>query len=79
MLGLLLGTVVPSFDVISVELRQMVHTRRQLLRWKMCRAFLKAVGMRLATSITYVGPAVDAISSLNVTCMRQRSLHDYCS
>ena len=24
-----------------------LHTRRQLLRWKMCRAFLKAVGMRL--------------------------------
>ena len=32
-----------------------------------------------STSFTYVGPAVDAISSLNVTCMRQRSLHDYCS
>ena len=40
---------------------------------------LKAGRGHASTSFTYVGPAVDAISSLNVTCMCQRSLHDYCS
>ena len=33
----------------------------------------------LSTSITYIGPAVDAITSLKVTSMSQRSLHDYFS
>ena len=42
------------------------------------QSFLESRG-HASTSFTYVGPAVDAISSLNVTCMRQRSLHDYCS
>ena len=42
------------------------------------QSFLESRG-HASTSITYVRPAVDAISSLNVTCMRQPSLHDYCS
>ena len=31
------------------------------------------------TFFTYIGPAVDAITSIKVRSMRQRSLHDYLS
>ena len=38
--------------------------------------FLKSRG-HMSTSVTYIGPAIDAVASLQVISMRQRTLDDY--
>ena len=43
--------------------------------WRMSKIFLKGMGMYIATSFTYIGPAVDAITSIEVRSMRQRSIY----
>ncbi len=38
--------------------------------------FLEGLG-HLAASLTYIGPAVDAVAALQITSVRQRTLNEY--
>ena len=62
----------------SPPIPKIISYKEAIIALEDVQSFLESRG-HSSTSFTYVGPAVDAISSLNVTCMRQRSLHDYCS
>ena len=62
----------------SPPISKIISYKEAIIALEDVQSFLESRG-HASTSFTYVGPVVDAISSLNVTCMRQRSLHDYSS
>ena len=62
----------------SPPIPKIISYKEVIIALEDVQSFLESRG-HASTSFTYVRPAVDAISSLNVTCMCQRSLHDYCS
>jgi len=64
-------------DILSEPLR-ITSYKEAINALEDVQNFLESQG-HVSTSITYLGPAVDAITSLKVTSLSQRSLHDYFS
>ena len=62
----------------SLPIPKITSYKEAIIALEDVQTFLESRG-HLSTSITYIGPAVDAITSLKIISMSQHSLHDYFS